>query len=232
MSRFSVHSRAGWGFLGALALAGAASAVGDEMVPMFQDRTLNTGALITVESVAQDSDSDTSGAIGFAPYSALIQSNALFGVQTASGTASQNSSFSATTISAIGSAAAATDAGLASTHGEGSSYFFYTFEVTTPVSFELVGNLFGSHASADASFELYADDPNSPLLTQHVNASSLPLSLTGVLNPGTYNILALASATADEGSGATASFDFTLTVPEPTTLVLVAAGMLLTSRRR
>lgn len=172
------------------------------------------------------------------------------GVQTAGadGSASQNTNITDTNISGAGFVGAElvfTDPPSALAASDNSTFFDLTFDLLTPHFFSLTGLLDASALAVGAatstslaSFTL-GEDGLTPIVDFSTSSQLINFGLiSGLLNPGTYHLTALASALITSGPGegqgngfSNFTFNLTLTeavgqpVPEPTTLMLLGTGL-------
>ncbi|MEM8679375.1 MAG: hypothetical protein AAGF97_08490 [Planctomycetota bacterium] len=166
-----------------------------------------------------------------------------------SGAATQDTNISTSIIQGFGTATAGKSGGvLEPGYGKGDSDFSVTFELTSPMSYELFGEVAGEAADVggfypgeanvtllQGSSVIHSVDPFTPD-PDFGGGSENAFAFSGVLSPGVYTLNAYASAMSKGymESGDSSSFSFTF-VPEPDASAVLLVGLLLAwgkSRKR
>jgi hypothetical protein len=215
------------------------STAGALLTPIAQERAVTAEAMVVAEDIFQDSQTDA--ATDFSPFNANVTATAGSGGPQAprtTGTASQQSQINPDSLIGTGGVTAHADAGFPNNmSATGASDFRVTFSVDQAVDYLLTGLLEASPAPGGDVPPLaraLLSGPGGDIYAVEIESGSAPLLSAGILPPGEYELIVLATATVEaSGHDASASFEFSFTaVPEPGTISGFALLALIARRRR
>ena len=218
---------------------GPAATLGDPIFPLGQDRGIEAEA--TMSSGEQtDSDYASDFATGFELFNSSVAATAGLGDPndpvTASSTVAQMSQILAASILGTGTVGTGADPNTPGyfPYAWGNSYFDVSFEITTELTYSLVGQLDVLITGSGVGFAgIMFSGPGGSIFELEIEDGSEPFDVSGLLAPGEYSLAAYSEASVDaDGATASGQFDFNLTlIPEPTSLALIVCLGLLGARR-